>query len=97
MPRVKGVEPRTFTLPRASRSAGAQDLLQIWQSVLIWVAGPCFPGTAVIRTRTSGGVGAGGVNAPRYPILPRADGLSRPLRGKLEASSRNPLRKPANE
>ena len=43
--------------------------LQIRRTGESLICGHCFFGTAVIRTRMSGGVGAGGVDAPRYPIL----------------------------
>ncbi len=51
----------------AERTLGALQIRRTGESLIF---GHCFFGTAVIRTRMSGGVGAGGVNAPRYPILP---------------------------
>jgi len=47
---------------------GSLGALQIRRQSCRLIAGHCFFGTAVRRTRIAGGVGAGGANAPRYPI-----------------------------
>ncbi|WP_425499889.1 group II intron maturase-specific domain-containing protein [Cerasicoccus maritimus] len=54
--------------PRRPVSAGPLGRLQIRREGQNLIAGHCLFGTAVIRTRMSGGVRAGGVNAPRYSI-----------------------------
>jgi hypothetical protein len=70
--------------PRCPVTAGPMGRLQLRQTGKNLTAGHCLFGTAEIRTRTSGGVRAGGVNAPRYSI--RHSCFS--FRGSIRASSK---------
>jgi len=65
-----GLEQHISGESRSPLHEGTLGALQIRRSGKSLIPGHCFFGTAVLRTRTAGGVGAGGVNAPRYPIMP---------------------------